>query len=185
MHNKGLTLIEVIVVMAIIVIITVAIGFDLTVWNRNYAVERQMKELYSDLTNARMSAMQRNRMYFVSLTSGQYTVYEDTNPAPDGNGTLEVADRQVLQTQLGTRYPITWDPITISGSRINFTTRGISNVDVTKTGAICSNIDSNADINCIQISASRIKMGQLKTTIPNGGACVATTDPTTTNCVAK
>jgi prepilin-type N-terminal cleavage/methylation domain-containing protein len=187
-NNKGLTLVEVIVVMVIVAIITVAIGFDLTIWNRNYAVESQMKQLYSDLTNARVGAMRKNRTHFVSLASGQYTVYEDTNPWPDGNRTLEVAtDRQVLQ--VATKYPIAWSNIT--NSRLDFTTIGLSNFDITKLGAICTNYPIPIDVkeyaynDCIRISASRINMGQTKTPISRGGACVASDDPTEQNDVAK
>ena len=51
-----------------------------------------------DLINTRTRAMQRNRMHFVDLTTTQYTIYEDTNTAPNGDGISNpAADTQVSQ----------------------------------------------------------------------------------------
>ncbi|MBU4273806.1 MAG: hypothetical protein KKA28_18250, partial [Planctomycetes bacterium] len=114
--------------------------------------------------------------HFVTLTITSYTVYDDTNPAPDGNGTLETAgapDTQLLLKPLDTRYPVTWSGI--ADTEIEFTARGLSNDSKT----ICSNTDADADYNCIEISATRINLGRLTTLITNGGACNGT------NCVAK
>jgi prepilin-type N-terminal cleavage/methylation domain-containing protein len=174
MHNRGITLIELIIVVSVIGILVVALGFSFQGWIGGYNVERGIKEMYIDLMNARARAMQKNRVHFVTLTPTQYTIYEDTNPALDGNGTLETAsDLKVLQKNLDSRYPITWSDI--SDTQIDFTKRGLSN----DTKTICSNTKADADYNCIEISASRINIGKLTTKIPDGGACLSD------NCVAK
>jgi len=172
MNNRGITLIELIVVITVIGILVVALGFEFRDWTRKYRVESQIKELYIDMMNARARSMQRNRVHFVTLATTQYTIYEDTNPTPDGNGTLETtSDTQVLQKSLNTTYPITWN----GAANVEFNTRGLAAVGKT----ICSNTDADADYNCIVISASRINLGKLTTKIPDGGTCNAT------NCVAK
>ncbi|MBI5408373.1 MAG: type II secretion system protein [Nitrospirae bacterium] len=176
MNNKGMTLIELVIVITIIGILAGALAFSFQSWMSGYNTESQIKQLHGDLMDARTRTKNRNRMHFVDLTAAQYTVYEDTDPAPDGDGTPNPAnDTLVFQKSLNASYPITWsDP---SDTRIEFDTKGLSNDDKT----ICNNtaFDAEADYDCIVITATRIKMGRLTTPISSGGACDAA------NCVEK
>lgn len=177
-NTRGITLIELIIVISIIGVLVVALGFSFQGWVAGYRVEVQTKEMYADLMNARARAMSRNRAHFVTLTTTSYTVYDDTNPLPDGNGTLETAgtpDTQLLAKTLDSTYPITWNDLL--DTEIEFTARGLSNDDKT----ICSNSSADADYNCIIISTSRINIGKLTTKITSGGICGGTPN----NCVAK
>ncbi|MHC4890526.1 MAG: prepilin-type N-terminal cleavage/methylation domain-containing protein [Planctomycetota bacterium] len=170
-RTDGITLIELLVAISIIGILVVALGFQYEGWQGGYRIESQTKELYVDLMNSRSRAMQRNRAHFVTLAATQYILYEDTNPAPDGNGSLNTAaDTQVLQKNLNPLYPITWSGI--ADIEIEFTTRGLSNDNKT----ICTNTTDDSDYNCVEISATRINLGKLTTP---GGACNAA------NCVSR
>lgn len=200
MKNRGFTLIELLITISIIAILAVALAFSYQGWMGKYKVESQMKQMHADMMNGRAGAMQRNRMYFVTIATASYTVYEDTNPAPDGNGTLETSGTPdtLLQTKtLDSGYPITW----IGSNQLDFNTRGLSiagycsttnatrcagNDDCPATETclpktICSNTDADADYNCMIISASRIDIGKLTTKITSGGICGGTPN----NCVAK
>ena len=168
-NKSGITLVEVVVVVAIVGILVIALGFEYGGWMGGYKVEKQFKEFHADLMQARIQAMERKRNFFVALAATTYAVYEDTNPAPDGNGTLEVAaDTQRINKTFETGKPITWN----GGATVEFTTRGLSSTQKT----LCSNSLIDADYNCIIISQARINLGKL--TDP-GGACNAA------NCVAK
>jgi len=189
-RNKGITLIELIIVISVIGILVLALGFSFQGWIGGYNVERGIKEMYIDLMNARARAMQKNRVHFVTLTVTQYTIYEDTNPALDGNGYLETAsDFKVLQKKLDSQYPITWSDI--ADLQIDFTKKGLSND--TKTICVFTDFvnnttllpppdgisDYNPDYDCIVISATRINLGKLTKQNTAGGACLSA------NCVAK
>ncbi len=173
MNNKGLTLMELLIVVTVIGILAVALGFSFQGWVRSYNVESQIKKLHVDLMNTRARAMQRNRMHFIDLTATQYTIYDDNNPAPNGDGIPSPAnDFQVSQTILDTLYPIT-----SAIARIEFDTNGLAD----NNNTICSNsaTNTNADYDCIAISATRINIGQLTTELSNGGVCDAA------NCIER
>ncbi len=175
-RESGITLIELIIVISIIGILVVALGFEFRDWIRKYKVEKQIKEMYIDLMNSKARAMQRNRIHFVTLANTQYTIYEDTNPAPDGNENLEeTSDTLVLQKDLNPNYELTWS--NPDDKQINFTKTGLSDLDGTKT--ICCNSKPDTDYDCLIVSATRINLGTLGTKIPDGGTCDET------NCVVK
>lgn len=163
-NNRGITLIELLIVIAIIGVLLVALGFSFQGWMGGYKVESQVKEMHGDLMNAMANAMNRNRSYFVSWSTIRYTIYEDTNPAPDGNGNLETAsDRQVMQKNLNANYPIVW---TTNGSPTSFTPRGfISGIRTVRVPN-----SSGSDYDCVVISRSRINSGLWTTA--DGGDCV-------------
>jgi len=109
-NTSGLTLIELIVVISIIGILAVALGIEFTGWRGRSAVETEIREIYNDIMNARANAMSRNRVYFVTGTATSYTIYEDTNPWPNGDGSLQIASDRRLQgfpkTLANPRYPL-------------------------------------------------------------------------------
>jgi prepilin-type N-terminal cleavage/methylation domain-containing protein len=167
----GITLIELLVVIAIIGILVIALGFSFEGWVARYRVEAQMKELYSDLMNAKMRALTTKRQQCVNLAAAQYTVVEDST----GNGSCaDVGDTTIITRDLVTGYTITWVPGTAAK---NFDVKGFASS--ASIGAICSNTVFDADYSCIVIAQTRINIGRLGTLIPNGGLCDAV------NCVGR
>ena len=153
--NNGVTLTELIIVIAIVGILVVALGFSFEGWLGKYRVESQMKEMYADLMNTRANAMSRSRVHFFTIpTATSYTIYDDTNPAPDGNGILETAGTP--DTQLPGFPKTVTDSLTWGGGNIEFSTRGT----ITNWGTIRVTNSFNADYDCIVISQTRINMGQ-------------------------
>jgi len=158
-NSRGFSIIELIVVLSIIGALLAIAGISGRAWLDKYRVETQMKEMFIDLMNARVGAMQRNRIHFAVLTPTQYSVYQDTDPQPDGNGTLETAsDRLLIQKNLNPLYAITYT------GQINFDTRGLAS----PTGTLRVATAFGAAFDCITVLATRIRMGAW-----NGTSCVA------------
>lgn len=173
MNKNGFTLIELIIVLVIIMILLAIAGISGKTWLDKYRVESQTKELAVDLMNAQVSAMQRNRVYFVVFnptpTATQYTIYEDRGAGQqEGNGTFETTDRQVLQKNLNSNYALTIPGVAVNS--VNFDPKGLASMSPGAMGTaqtIRVAATFGAAYDCIVIAATKIRMGAW-----NGTSCV-------------
>jgi len=170
-NNKGVTLIELIVVVSVIVILIMALVFSFEGWIGKYRVESQVKEMYSDFMYARARAMERGRTHFITGTATTYAMYEDTNTGPDGNGALEPGVSCIIPATgndcllptypKSVTYQINW---TGTGTRIDFNKNGT----IGQPGSIFLITTNDADYDCLNISAIKVHMGKR-----NGANCEA------------
>ena len=160
-REQGVTLIELVIAVSVIAILVVALGFEYRNWMGRYRVEAEVKQLHTDLMNARARAMTMNRMHFATGTANTYSIFDDTNPAPDGNSVLETGSDTRLPTYpKSVEYAINW---TGTGTQINLDTRGM----IGPTGSIRLISTVDADYDCLTLSQTRINMGKW-----NGAMCV-------------
>ncbi len=129
--------------------------------NEKYKVEAETKQLFADLMDARGRAMQRNRASLVRINGNDYQTYEDTSPAPDGDGALQNTDTLITNAKVS--HAIATGNIAVPLS-FNFNRNGIASV----TGFIRFSSTAQPDYDCIWVRATRIKMGQYNAT---GNTC--------------
>lgn len=152
--RRGFTLLEMMIVLAIVGILAIIAVGDFRGLNEKYRVEAETKALYADLMDARARAMQRNRAQFVRQTSDGYAVYDDSFTVPDGNGVLDnSADTLVRSVTLSHAISTTLPGATMA---LSFNRNGIPSA----TGTVRLTSDARPDYDCITIRETRIKMGE-------------------------
>ncbi len=162
--REGMTLIELAITVAIIAVLTVALGFEFTDWIARYKIESDTKTMYADMLNARALAMSQSRTVFVSMPaadSKKYYVYSDTDPGPDGDGVLDAGADTLVKT--GTvRYELR--PTT---HEIGFSSRGILS-GVAEPVYVWLFNEKDPDADCLEFMSTRVNLG-----VWNGAACEA------------
>ena len=153
MKRNGFSLPEILIVIAIMGILMAIAGLSYNAWMSKYRLEGQVREMYADLMNARVRAMQRNLDHFMDVTSGSYNVREDSDD--DGN-----PDTDVLLPKLH-----------------NFPSSVTTTVTLNKRGLVSASPEDtitfntggvNAVFDCLVLAPTRIRMGRL-----NGTTCVS------------
>ncbi len=157
--NHGVTLIELVIVISVISILVVALGFEFSGWMGSYRIESQVKELYTDLMNSKVRAMQRNRAHFVVINANNYQVFEDTNESGQFDGgdipLASFANQKIFE------FPV--DPASWTGT-VTLDSRGL----VVPNSVIRFDIrNNNPDYDCLLLFPTRINMGRWN------GTCIA------------
>lgn len=156
-RDSGMTMIEVLIVVALLGLLYVILSNSYQSWSEKYRVETAVKEMFADLMDARGRAMQKSRAHFVlvSTAPARYQVYEDTSPPPDGNGVMEAADTHVRTVSV--RYAIAVFPAGMA--QINFNRDGVVSTSTGNAGVIRLTSPVAADYDCINLGPTRVKMG--------------------------
>ncbi|MEJ2695677.1 MAG: type II secretion system protein [Candidatus Sulfobium sp.] len=161
---RGITLVELLIVISIISLLALAAGFSYEGWKGRYKQESEVRQVYTDLVNARTMAMQEDRAFFVKFpSSASYTIYRDTNPPVDGNGLLEDSgtnkDTTVTGYPKSVDYRLTWT----GGGIITFESRGIidpASGDIYITSSNNADTTKRPDYDCISLRDMKIDMGK-------------------------
>jgi len=162
-NDRGLTLVELVIAVSIVTILVVVLGYEFTGWVGRFNIEGQVKQLYADMTSARIRALQRNRLHFVEIGTSSYQIYEDT-ASPFGGTVHSVGDTALWTAAKPLKYP--------ANAAVNMVidTRGLIAPDpaLVRFNVSADPDKPDADIDCINLTSIRITMGKWA-----GGTCVA------------
>ncbi|HEY6838611.1 MAG TPA: prepilin-type N-terminal cleavage/methylation domain-containing protein [Geobacteraceae bacterium] len=151
MLRNGFTLVEVVVVMAIIATLMVIATLNFREFSRKCGIENQTKMLYVDLMKLRSHALFERQHHAVKLTPTLFAIYSSH----------EASGEPIARRHL--RYPITNSEIVL-----NFNERGL--LDGSFGRSICTSDDASpAAYDSLVVFTTRIQMGKRE----HGGACVS------------
>lgn len=161
---KGFSLIELVVVVAILTIL-LAIGVPLlTKYIKKYNIEKEIVELYSQLNSIKFKSMNTGTPHGIRFDSPkQYTifVFKDSNYNLKFDGVTEEGDPHTFTLKYNLDAPK-------QGATILFDKNGISRNVNWGLGNLTIYINYPARHNCITVSGESIKMGEW-----NGSKCIA------------
>ncbi|MDD2366359.1 MAG: type II secretion system protein [Desulfuromonadaceae bacterium] len=141
MNYRGFTLIEVLVVIAIMGILTSIAMLNFRDYSNKSEVESQTRKMYSDIMSLRSKALFEKHDVAIHLTTTGYSLY----PSADINNPYQTTE---------VKKEITWNDA--AKTNIIFDSRGTSNIEK----SICVDSENDATVDSIIVSTTMIKLGK-------------------------
>jgi prepilin-type N-terminal cleavage/methylation domain-containing protein len=155
MNERGFSLIELLTILAILATLLAIGTISFSSWQTRYAVEKQTKEIFADISDLRLKAIHTKRLHRVTFAPKSISC---ESYSPEDEALADGAN--VLNKQL--HYTITkknGDPF--AGDTVDFNFRGFINNGIGMTIRI-SSTTNDAPFDCIIISNARTNMGKMK-----------------------
>lgn len=163
MGRKGISLIELMIVICIISILLAIATINFNNWTRRHNIEKECKELYTDLMFVRQQALVTGMNHRARFETANSVVFRRYSSEGDTVGT-EVRRRNV-------NFPITIS--TPDETEIEFNTRGM--LVETESGAteksICIFTNANPPLDGIYMTQTRVNVGKIVKQADQGGTC--------------
>lgn len=151
--QSGFTLVELMIVVAIIGIVLAIATMNIRQWNDKYTVESYTKEIHSILMRARNDAANTNTQVRVALAANLVTTHQDA----DGDAVIDAGEPTTTNP-----YPQFTINSTIGlPTTIVFDRRGMANAPQT-INITGYSPNASPGVDCIAVATTRINMGVIR-----------------------
>lgn len=147
MNRNGFSLIELMVVIAIIGILLAVATLNFNSWVTRQNIDREVKEMHAEIMAAKQRALVTGQDYAVQLPNPATLVFRRFSSSADAAGT-------VVQTK-NLRYPVTLS----STDPIKFNDRCMMENATDKI--LCVFTDANPAVDALVITQSRVSVGRI------------------------
>ena len=153
---RGFALTELIVVVAIIGILLTIGTMNFHSWNVKSQIERETRELYTDINRLRLDAIHTKKQQSITLEPNQYVLKNYSTENENRFAGRVIATKPV-------KYRLSKPAADFSGELYLCNTRGFMDSGAT---IVVNPTDSGASYDCIVLSIGRVNMGKM-----NSGTC--------------
>ena len=158
MNSRGFALLELLVVLVIMGILMTIGTLDFNAWQKRSQIERQTRELFSDLNQARIDSVHRKLRHSIVMQPDSYTFRRYSSENESRFAGTAVQTRNVS-------YQITKESGASAADIVTeFDIRGFTNDNNTFR---INPVGTNAQVDCIVIAIGRTNLGKME-----GGSCV-------------
>jgi len=164
--NSGFSLIELMVVVAIIGIVLGISTLNFHSWQVKSKIEAQTREMYTDITEARTNAFTQKKAFGIVFQPTSYVMKSYSSEVEYSNSTNAV-DNGIVVASKSLKYSLTTSTGgDISNTPILFDTTGFTTGWVSVLTVFVNPVTEPAALNCLVIYKSRANMGKI-----NGTTC--------------
>lgn len=158
--ERGFSLIELIVIIAIISLLLSIATLDFSSWQKKYNIESQTKAMLTDITEARLQAMHRKNSVTITLNTNLY-IFRRFSSSGDAAGTIFMTKQLKYPVQRFTSGALT----NFSNTVLTIDERGYLGSNDYLTIAVAPN-QTGASLNCLSVHGSQTNIGKI-----NGANC--------------